>query len=348
MERFKIQNPKCKIFSVVNVCLLLIVVLSSCSTHKEKIFRKDTILMDTLITINAVSDSEERAEKAINKAFDEIANLDNKLNFFSEKSELTMINNNAGVSEVKVSPETIYIIDKALWASEKTGGAFDPTIGIESSLWDFNTHRKPDDRTIKEKLGLVNYKWVTINKEKSTVYLKKKGMLMDLGAIAKGYAADKAVEEMQKQGIKAGLVSVAGEIKAFGRKPDGKVWRVGIRNPRQKGKADEIIATLELKDMAISTSGDYERYFIIDGRRYHHILDPKTGYSAPECESVSIMTNEGTNTDAFSTGVFVLGPEKGMETITKMGFEGLIVDKNGKIHVSPGLKDKIELKRNDQ
>lgn len=340
-------NPKTKISLLLAVYCLLPAFLLSCSSRKEEIFRKTTILMDTLITINAVAGSEEKAEKAIGKAFDEIAVLDSELNFFSDKSELSMINRNAGISAVRVSPETLEVIEKALSAAEKTGGAFDPTIGIESALWDFNARKKPDDSTIKEKLSLVNYKWVVIDKDKSTVYLRKKGMLLDLGAIAKGYAADKAAEELKKQGIRAGLVSVAGEIKAFGVKPDGKNWRVGIRNPRQKGKEDEIIGTLELKDMAISTSGDYERYFIIDGRRYHHILNPRTGYSASECRSVSIMTKEGVDTDAFSTGVFVLGPEKGMQTLAKMGFEGLIVDKDGKIHITPGLKDRIELKRNN-
>ncbi|GAB4406013.1 MAG: FAD:protein FMN transferase [Thermodesulfovibrionales bacterium] len=301
--------------------------------------------MDTLVTVNVVSDSADRAEKAMDNAFDEIAKLDSMLNFFSDKSELSMINKNAGISEVRVSQETIEVIEKAVYVSEKTGGAFDATIGPEISLWDFPNKIKPDDKTIRERLSLVNYKLIHINKEKSTVYLGRKGMLLDLGGIAKGYAADRAVEELKKHGIKSGLVSVAGDIKAFGLKPDGKAWKIGIRNPRATGNDNEIMATIELRDMAVSTSGDYERYFIMDGKRYHHILDPKTGYPALGCQSVTVIAKDGVYTDSFSTGVFVLGPERGMAALKEMGFEGLIVDSNGSIQTTSGLKDRIEFKK---
>jgi thiamine biosynthesis lipoprotein len=304
------------------------------------------ILMDTLVTIHVVADSEETADRAMAKAFEEIGKLDTLLNFFSDKSELASINRNAGISGVRVSPETLEVIEKAVYASEKSGGAFDVTIGPEISLWNFFAKKKPDDTTVRERLGLVNYKLIALDREKSTVGLKKKGMLMDLGAIAKGYGVDGAVEALKRQGIKSGLVAVAGDIKAFGLKQDGKPWRVGIRNPRQKGKDDEILATIEIRDMAISTSGDYERFFIIEGMRFHHILDPGTGYPARGCQSVSIMAKDGVSADSFSTAVFVLGPEKGMALLQQLGFEGLIVDNQGKIHVTPGIKDKIEFKKN--
>jgi len=326
-------------------CLLL-AVLCSCSPKKESLYRKTMILMDTVVTIHVVADSEEAADRAMAKAFEAIGKLDTLLNFFSDKSELALINRNAGVSGVRVSPETLEVIEKAVYASEQSGGAFDVTIGPESSLWNFVTRAKPDDKAVSEKLGLVNYRLIDLAKEKSVVALKKKGMLIDLGAIAKGYAADRAAEALKRHGIKSGLVAVAGDIKAFGLKQDGKPWRVGIRNPRQKGKDDEILATIELRDMAISTSGDYERFFIIDGERFHHILDPRTGYPARGCQSVSVMAKDGVSTDSFSTAVFVLGPEKGMELLKHLGFEGMIVDKEGKIHITPGIKDKIEFKRN--
>ncbi|MCL5022401.1 MAG: FAD:protein FMN transferase [Nitrospirae bacterium] len=303
--------------------------------------------MDTVVTITVVSDSEEKAAKAIDKAFGEIGRLDLLLNFFSDKSELAMINRSAGAPPVRVSPETLEVIGKALCASEKTGGAFDATIGAESSLWDFFQKKKPDDETIRQRRGLVNYRWITLAKGESAAGLEKKGMLMDLGAIAKGYAADKAVEELKKNGVRAGLVAVAGDIRAFGLKPDGKPWKVGIRNPRQQGKDDEILATIALKDMAISTSGDYERYFLLDGKRYHHILDPKTGYPAEGCRSVTVMAPDAASTDSFSTAAFVLGPQKGIEVLERMGFEGIIVDNSGKVRLTPGLKDRIEFKRND-
>ena len=353
MKKFQVQSPTFRVKRKAYPCLLsaacclLIVSLFSCSLKKEQTYQKTMILMDTLVTINVVSGSSDKADKAMDRAFDEIGKLDKLLNFFSASSELSIINRSAGTSAVKVSPETLEVIEDAIFVSEKTGGAFDPAIGPEISLWDFHTRKMPDDGTVRKRLPLVNYKLITVDKDKSTVYLEKKGMLMDLGAIAKGYAADKAVEELKRQGIRSGLVSCAGDIRAFGLKPDGKPWRIGIKNPRPANKDDEIMAAVELSDMAISTSGDYERFFISSGTRYHHILDPKTGYSARGCRSVTVIAKRGFQTDAFSTGVFVLGPKKGMEVLRQMGFEGVIVDKDGNIETTPGLKGKIEFKRNN-
>lgn len=179
-------------------------------------------------------------------------------------------------------------------------------------------------------------------------------MYIDLGGISKGYAADKAVDTLKINGIHSGLVSVAGDIKAFGLKPDGIPWKIGIRNPRNvdninvpraKGQEDDIMATLELRDMAISTSGDYERYFISDGKRFHHLINPRTGYPAMGCQSVSIITKEGAFTDAFATGIFILGPEKGIKTLENMGFDGIIVDSQGTVHSTPHIRGKVEFKR---
>ncbi len=346
-EKLKVKSSKLevqKIFLLLATCYLLLATVSSCVPQKEKVYRKSKILMDTLITISAVSDSGDKADLAIEKAFSEIEKLDKLLNFFSDKSELSEINKNAGKKAVKVSPETFEVIERALYASEKTGGAFDVTIGTEITLWDFHNKVKPEDKAIRERLSLVNYKGILLNKRASSVYLNKKGMLIDLGGIAKGYAADKAVEVMKKKGIKSGLVSVAGDIKAFGLKPDGKPWKIGIKNPRAKNEDDEIMATIELTDMAISTSGDYERYFIIEGKRYHHILNPKTGYPADGCRSVSIIAKDGAITDPFSTGIFTLGAEKGMKLLEEMGLDGIIVDKDGKIHTTSNLRGKIEIR----
>ncbi|MCX5717649.1 MAG: FAD:protein FMN transferase [Nitrospirae bacterium] len=304
--------------------------------------------MDTLITISAVSGSGDKAEKAIDRAFSEIEKLDSLLNFFSDNSELSEINRNAGLKAVAVSPETFEVIEKAIYASGKTSGAFDITIGSVTTLWDFHKRVKPEDKQIKERLPLVNYKNVILNKKSSSVYLKKRGMLIDLGGIAKGYAADKAVEALKREGIKSGLVAVSGEIKAFGLKPDSKPWKIGIRNPRAKNKEDEIMATIEMTGMAISTSGDYERYFIIEGKRYHHILNPKTGYPSDGCRSVSIIAKDGSVTDSFSTGIFVLGAEKGIKLLEEMGIDGIIIGKNGKIHTTPNLREKLEIIRDSQ
>jgi thiamine biosynthesis lipoprotein len=299
--------------------------------------------MYTIVSITVSSDSEQKAKTAIDRAFKELERLERLLNYYSEDSEVSLINKNAGIKPVKVSKETIEIIDKAIYVSENTDGAFDITVGPVIALWDFQKKALPDDRIIKEKLKLVGYKNIVINKDDSTVFIKKKGAEVNLGGIIKGYAADKAVEVLKNSNIKSGIVAIAGDIKTFGTGPDGKFWKLGIQNPRQKGKNDEILATVELSDIAISTSGDYVRFFIKDGKRYHHLLNPKTGYPAYGCQSITIIAKDSVLADGFATGIFIVGPQKGMDIIKRSGFDGVIVDKDGKIHVTKGIKDRIVL-----
>src|SRR4030043_1549801 len=265
-NKFKVESLKLKVKTKIFYFLLftfhfsLFTFLCACAPQKEKIYRKSKILMDTFVTITVVSNSEDSADKAINAAFSEIEKLEKLSNFFSSESEVSRINKNAGISGVRVSPDILDILNKAIMVSEKTEGAFDVTIGPVITLYDFYKKIKPEENAVKKNLSLVNYRELIIDRNKSAAFLKKRGMLMDLGGISKGYAADKAVEALKRNGINSGLVSVAGDIKAFGLKPDGKPWKIGIRNPRSKRKEDDIMATLELKDMAISTSGDYERF----------------------------------------------------------------------------------------
>jgi thiamine biosynthesis lipoprotein len=288
-----------------------------------------------------VASSDREADISIEKAFSAIERFGDRINFFSEKSELSAINRNAGIAPVKVSPETLDVIEKAVYVARISGGAFDPTIGPEIRLWDFSKKIKPTDEEIKKDLPLVDFRKIAVDRKKSTVFLSGKDMLMDLGGIAKGYAADLAVEALKNNGISAGIVAVAGDIRTFGRKPDGNSWNVGIRNPRQKTPADELMAKARLRDNAISTSGDYERYFISEGKRFHHILDPSTGYPAGLCRSVTVITDKGVFTDTFSTAVFVLGPEKGMELMRKTGMDAIIIDRDGGVHTTPGIKNMV-------
>ncbi|BCB96252.1 thiamine biosynthesis lipoprotein ApbE [Dissulfurispira thermophila] len=298
--------------------------------------------MYTIVSITVSSNSEEKAKEAINKAFNEMDRLARLLNFYSEDSEISMINRNAGNKPVKVSPETLEIIDKAIYTSQNTEGAFDITVGPVVKLWDFKNKAMPDEKLIKAKLKLVGYKNIVVDKEKSMIFLKTKGSQIDLGGIIKGYAADKAVDVLRKNGIQSGIVAIAGDIKVFGKKPDGGFWNIGIQNPRQKSDRDEIIATIGLSDTGISTSGDYERFFIKDGKRYHHLLNPKTGYPAYGCQSATVITKEAALTDAFATGIFILGPQKGMDALKRLGFDGVIIDKDGKIYVTEGIKKNLK------
>lgn len=297
--------------------------------------------MDTYVSITVVSESEQDSQDAIEQAFAAIESFGNRINFYSDKSELAMINRSAGTEGVSVSTETLDIIDKAVFVADASNGAFDPTIGPLIQLWNFHEPVKPRSDDVKSRLPLVNYRHVSIDKDRDVVMLKEKNMLLDLGGIAKGYATDIAVDVLKKNGISSGLVAIAGDIRAFGSKPGGKPWNIGIRNPRQKNRADEIIAKIQMTDKAISTSGDYERFFIQDGVRYHHLLNPETGFPATTCRSVSIIADKGVFADAFSTAVFVLGPEKGMDLVNKMNMEAVIIDNNGTIYTTEALKGKL-------
>jgi thiamine biosynthesis lipoprotein len=310
-------------------------------------------MMDTFCTITVVSPSKKKAKEAIEAGFDEIKRLEESLNFFSKESELSAINRASGEKPVRVSNDTLEVIKKAVEIAGYTNGAFDPTIGPLSRLWGFSRQNLllkeegqkpfvPSKDKIINNLRLVDYKKIKINPLTSEIFLEETGMLLDLGGIAKGYAVDKAIESIKRKGIKAALVSIAGDIRAFGMKPGSKPWRVGIQNPR----GEDVFVSLYLEDKAISTSGDYQRYFIKDGRRYHHILNPDTGYPASGVISVSVIAPEGYLADGLSTGVFVIGPEKGIRLLESLGVDGIIVDSNKKVFITDNLKGKINIEKN--
>jgi thiamine biosynthesis lipoprotein len=355
----KLKTQNSKLFVLI-YCLLLttycFLSLSGCSKG-DKLYKETQVVMDTFCTITVVSPSRQKAEEAIKAGFAEIKRLEHLLNYFSPDSEVTAINKAAGIRPVKVSKETLDVIKKAIEIADITGGAFDPTIGPVIKLWKFSelssNPSPPSQETIKDTLELVDYKSIKINEATSEVYLEKKGMELDLGGIAKGYAADKAIEVIKTRGIRSALVAIAGDIKGFGLKPDRRPWKIGIQNPRPEvsnssKKWEDIFATLYLNNRAISTSGDYQRFFIKDGKRYHHILDPETGYPATSgLISVSVLAPEGYIADSLSTAVFVMGYQKGLALLESMGLDGVIVDFGKKVFVTRNLKKEINLIRKD-
>jgi thiamine biosynthesis lipoprotein len=217
------------------------------------------------------------------------------------------------------------------------------TVGPIVKLWDFNKETLPDTASVAERLPFVGYQNIVIDAVASTVFLKKDGVQMDLGGIIKGFAADKAVAVLQKNGMEGGIVAVAGDIRVFGRQPDGRPWHLGVQNPRQKGDNDVLLATLDLEDKSISTSGDYQRYFIRDGVRYHHLFNPKTGFPESLCQSVTVIAPSATLTDPFATGIFIMGPKKGLALLERLGMDGIIVDRDGKILLTKGLEKQVQL-----
>ncbi|MGE5892695.1 MAG: FAD:protein FMN transferase [bacterium] len=330
------------------VSLGIILILFFAAPFEKRLYSDSRIAMDTVVTISVVSRSQEKAQKAFDTAYAELNRLSGLINFYSDKSEISAINRSAGLKAVKVSPDTLNLIKESIKASDTTQGAFDPTTGVMTILWNFPNKVKPEDKEIRSRLNLVSAKDIVLDEKNGTVFLRKKGMMIDLGGIAKGYAADRTIEILSSLGVKAALVSVAGDIRGYGVKPDGQPWKIGIQDPRPQKPSNNVMAALSLKDRAISTSGDYQRYFEIDGVRYHHILDPKTGMPARGCQSVTVLADRGVTADSLATGVFVLGPRRGLELLKKLRYDGVIVDDNGQVFVTEGLGKDIEIKRINQ
>jgi thiamine biosynthesis lipoprotein len=292
--------------------------------------------MGTVIEITLIGDDEETANKAALQAFQEIKRIETIMSPWIDSSDVTQINRSAGKEWVKISPETIQVVKKAREISEFSEGGFDITVGPLSELWRKARENKapPSKEDVKGKLDLVNFKNMEVDKE-GKVFLKKKGMAVDLGGIAKGYDVDRAFDVLRSLGYKNLIVNAGGDLRVGGLK-NNQPWSTGIQNPREPKK---ILTRISVSDMAVTTSGDYEKFFIHQGKRYHHIFDPRDGFPTEGCQSVTIVTKDCMTADALATAVFVLGPEKGYALCRELdGVECLIVDKDGKIILSPNLK----------
>lgn len=293
--------------------LTLALMAASCSPG-DRLHSETRTIMGTYVTITVEPSGlpEILVRAAVKDAFAQIERVDALMSTYKPQSELSRINANAGVAPVEADPEVIDTVGMALETAKETGGGFDPTIGPLVKLWGIASKdaRVPSDAEIGAALKLVDYTQVEVDRDKGTVFIKMPGMSIDLGGIAKGYASDRAVDALRKAGITAGIVAVAGDLRLFGKRADGSDWGVGIQHPRDKSG---LMAKFKLTDAALSTSGDYERFFIKDGVRYHHIIDPRTGYPAKGLMSVSVLTAKAVDSDAYATGLFVMGPQKAME-----------------------------------
>ncbi len=298
--------------------------------------------MGTLVKITAVARSESVAQAAATAGFAEIRRLEELLSTWIPTSELSRVNAAAGILPVHVSLETLTVVQRAVQAAEMTDGGFNIAIGPAVDAWRVTEgQRIPTEAELDALRPLVDLMSVHANVREQTIFLVKTGMRIDVGGIGKGYAADQAVEALRKAGAVAGVVALSGDIKTFGRLPDGKMFPVGVQHPRQDGA---VLAWIDLQDEAISTAGDYERFFERNGVRYHHILDPRTLQPARSCQAVTVIAREGVWADGLDTGIFVMGPERGMELVEQLpDVEAIIVDAGGRLLVSSGLKQRIRL-----
>ena len=301
--------------------------------------------MGTLVTITAVARSEAEGQAAATAGFAEIHRLEELLSTWIPTSELSRVNTSAGVMPVHVSPETLTVVQRAMQVAEMTDGGFNIAIGPAVDAWNVTEGQQiPTEAELDALRPLVDLQAVHVDVREQTIFLEKTGMRIDVGGIGKGFAADRAVEALWEAGAIAGVVALSGDIKTFGHLPDGKMFPVGIQHPRED---QSVLAWVELQDEAISTAGDYERFFERDGVRYHHILDPRTLQPARSCQSVTVIAREGVWADGLDTGIFVMGPERGMELVEQLpDVEAIIVDAKGRLLVSSGVKQRIRLPEN--
>ncbi len=297
--------------------------------------RRNEAIMGTAIYVELWHTDPQAGERAIDAVIDEMHRIDRLMSTYKPDSEISRVNDLAATEPVAVSDELRNLILKSLELSELTGGAFDITYASVGHHYDFRNRQLPDVATIEAALPAIDFRHVIVDEAAGTVRFARKGVRIDLGGIAKGYAVERGISILKDLGVQHASVSAGGDSRILGDRR-GRPWLVGIRNPR--GDRAEYITRIPIIDEAVSTSGDYERFFDEDGVRYHHIIVPSTGKSAGEVHSVTIIGPNATMTDGLSTSVFVLGIEAGLALINTLDeFETVIIDGTGAMHFSDGL-----------
>lgn len=321
------------------VAALLVTFFAGCGSDVEKVSRT---LLGTVVTVT-IADSGDVAE-SFNAAFSEIEKVQKSFSIYDPESGISRLNREGYRHPVAVSEELFSIIDFSIEVSEKTGGAFDITFASMGKLWDFSQDELslPDDETVKKLLPFVSYKNIILDKKRKSVKFLKSGTRIGLGAVAKGYAVKKAVSALRSRGVQGAIVACAGDIQVIGDN-NGRHWKAGIQDPRGKS----VIATFLMNDgESVSTSGDYERFRIVNGKRYHHIVDPSTGYPAESgLISVTVFSNDPVVSDAFSTAFFVAGADKTKGILSSMNdVSAVLVDADMTVHVSSNLRGRLQFR----
>jgi thiamine biosynthesis lipoprotein len=310
-----------------------VISLSAAAAHADW-HHREAAIMGTRIAVELWHDDAIEAGKAMEAVLDEMRRVDALMSHYKPESQLSQINQRAALGPVRVDAELALLIDRAGKLSELSDGAFDITYASVGYLYDYRAHKRPTDEQISAGLGAVSWRHVIVDLQASTVRYTQPGVRIDLGGIAKGYAVDRAIAILRSLGVEHASVTAGGDTMIMGDR-FGRPWVVGIQHPDGPGK---VIARIPMVDAAISTSGDYERYFDEDGKRYHHIINPRTGRSVGEVRSVTIIGPDATTTDGLSTSVFVMGPERGIALIERLGdVDAVIVKSDGKVLYSSGL-----------
>ncbi len=304
----------------------------------KEVFKKSILLMGNNFEISIVATNELRALEKIDHAVREIQRIEALLTTYNDLSETNKINQAAGIKPVKVSPETFFLIQRSIRISEITQGAFDISYGsVDKTLWNFDTKMKtlPDAATAKRMVKLINYRNIELNELNCTVFLKMKGMRIGFGGIGKGYAAERAKYILKNEGVEGGIVNASGDLTTWGLQPDGSNWTIGIVHPNF---ANTIFSYMNVTDMAVATSGNYEKFIIVNGKKYSHTIDPKTGLPVSGIKSVTIISPNAEIADAMATPVTIMGIEAGLAMINQIKqIEAIIIDDNDKLYTSSNL-----------
>jgi FAD:protein FMN transferase len=308
----------------------------------QKVSKKRVVkLMGNRFEFTVIAEDTHQADSSIDAAIAEVSRIEEILSTFKETSQTNEINRYAGIKPVKIDQEVFELIQRSLRISEITQGAFDITYGsIDKSLWNFDTKMSalPDEDVAKRSVRLINYRNVLLDEASCSVMLKHKGMRIGFGGIGKGYAADKAMSILKSLGIPGGIVNAAGDLVTWGQQLDGSAWTIGIADPNQKTRP---FSSLNISNMAIATSGNYEKYAVIKGKKYSHTIDPKTGLPVSGIKSVSIICPSAELADALATPVMVMGTKVGLGMINQIKqVASIVIDDNDNLSTSANIRIK--------
>ncbi|MBS5886446.1 MAG: FAD:protein FMN transferase [Clostridium sp.] len=335
-------------FTISILLIFSLTILSGCSKDNKvtEPLSKTELLMGTVVTVTLYDSND---EGILDKVFTKVKELESTLSINENGTLVDKINESAGIEPVKVDYDTYTVIKKGLEYAKLSNGLFDISVGPIVKLWNIGLPeaKVPTQEEIDSRIPLVGYSDVELNDEENTVFLKRQGMMIDLGGVAKGYTADVISDILTEEGVKSAIIDLGGNIFAHGSKVDGSTWRIGIQNPfSDRG---DIIGTITVKNKSIVTSGIYERYIEKDGIKYHHILSPKTGYPYEnEIAGITIISDKSSDGDALSTSVFAMGVEEGMKFVnTQEGIDAIFVTKDNKIYITDGIRDIFKLTNTD-
>jgi len=316
---------------------LLAILLISNTVSAQELYKKATTLMGVDFELSVAANNKIKGNYYLNEAVNEIIRLEKMISSWDLNSQTSKINKNAGIKPIRVNKELFNLIKRSIRISKLTDGFFDISFASIDKVWFFNKSltKLPSSEAIKKSVDKINYKNIILNETNLSVYLKEKGMKIGFGAIGKGFAAEKAKEKLIRLGAKAGLINASGDITCWGEHPKYKKWNIAISNPNKKNSP---IAWFKLSNSAVVTSGNYEKFVIINNKRYSHIIDPKTGWPVNELKSVTIFCSNAELADALATAVFVIGTEKGINLINQLkDVECLLIDSDNKKHKSNNL-----------